>query len=71
MGSTAGMGTFAESWADFMVRGLVDGSVVFVIALFLWLPLRKMAPAHLVYGLFLLVLTDIPWSLAAQKLRGP
>ena len=56
---TTGLGSFAETWADFMVRGLVEGSVVFALALCLWLPLRRLAPAHLVYGLFLLVLVKL------------
>jgi beta-lactamase regulating signal transducer with metallopeptidase domain len=45
----------AETWLAWVLRALVDGTVVFVIVAAIWWPLRKRAPAQLGYGLFLLV----------------
>jgi WD40 repeat protein/beta-lactamase regulating signal transducer with metallopeptidase domain len=49
-----------------MVRALIDSSVLLVVLLLVWLPLRRRMSAQLAYGLFLLVLLKlaVPVSVA-------
>jgi WD40 repeat protein/beta-lactamase regulating signal transducer with metallopeptidase domain len=47
------------TWAGFMVRALVDSSVLLAVLLLFWLPLRRKLSAQLAYGLFLLVLLKL------------
>lgn len=53
------LNSFAESWAHFMLGGLIDGSILFALLCLLWLPLRRRVSAQFGYCLFLLVLLRV------------
>ena len=50
---------WAAAWADFMVAGLVDSSVLLAILCSVWLVVRRWASAAFGYWLFLLVLVRL------------
>ena len=53
------MNGWADVWAGFMWRGLVEGSLLLAIACLVWLPLKRRVPAQVGYCLFLLVLLKV------------
>ena len=53
------LNSFAESWAHFMLGGLIDGSILLVLLCLLWLLLRRRVSAQFGYCLFLLVLLRV------------
>lgn len=55
MASTAAINAWAAMWADLMVRGLIDASVVLLLVGSAWLLFRRRMSAQLACGLFLLV----------------
>lgn len=57
--ATEMLNAFAESWAHFMLGGLIDGSVLLVLLCLLWLLLRRRVSAQFGYCLFLLVLLRV------------
>jgi|GEM_PF-1588083 len=54
--SIASLNGLGEAWAGIMTRALVDSTVLLVIMLVVWLPLRRRISAHLAHGLFCLIL---------------
>lgn len=58
---------WAERWSDFAIAGLLDASVILILASILWLLVHKKASPQFGYGLFLLVLFKllIPVEIAA------
>src|SRR5438876_570313 len=50
---------WAEGWAGFMWRGIVDATLLLAILLAAWLPVRRRVPAQVGYCLFLLVLVKL------------
>jgi len=57
--ATEMLNAFAESWTDFMLGGLIDGSILLVLLCLLWLLLRRRVSAQFRYCLFLLVLLRV------------
>jgi beta-lactamase regulating signal transducer with metallopeptidase domain len=53
------MNGWADVWAGFMWRGLVEGSLLLAIACLVWLPLKRRVPAQVGYCLFLLVMLKV------------
>ena len=50
---------WGASWAAFMARAIVDSSVLLVVIVLVWLPLRRKMSAQFAHGLFLLVLLKL------------
>ena len=68
------LNTWGTAWATYMVRVLVDSSLLLAVLLLVWLPLRRRMSAQLAHGLFLLVLLKLvlPVPLAGYRLgAGP
>jgi WD40 repeat protein/beta-lactamase regulating signal transducer with metallopeptidase domain len=53
------LNVWGGAWFGLMSRALVDTSVLLVLMLVLWLPLRRRVSAHLAHGLFCLVLLKL------------
>lgn len=49
----------ADTWAELMLRSLIEGTAVLAIALAIWWPLRRRGPAQLGCGLAVLVLLKL------------
>lgn len=73
MTATERLNALASAWIGFMLRGLIDATLIFLIVGTLWLLSRKRISAQLSYGLFLLVLLKltlpVPITLPADWLR--
>ena len=67
------LNAWGSAWAAFMLRSLVEATVLLVVVLLVWLPLRRRMSSQLAYGLFLLVLikaaVPIPVTLPAALAR--
>ncbi len=65
--------TLAGAWAEVAVRGLVHGTLAFVLLYLLWWPLRRRAPAQLACVLFSLALLKLalPFPLPAPAWLSP
>lgn len=50
---------WASVWAGFMVRALIDSTLLLCVVLAIWLPLRKRMSVQLAHGLFCLVLLKL------------
>ncbi len=57
--STSALNTWADAWAQFMSRSLIEAAVVLIAVSILWLLIHRKASAQLGYGLFLLVLLKL------------
>ena len=56
MTTASALNIWAESWAQFMWRSLIEAAVLLIAVSLLWVLIHKKASAQLGYGLFLLVL---------------
>jgi WD40 repeat protein/beta-lactamase regulating signal transducer with metallopeptidase domain len=70
VGLVGWLNAWGAAWAAFMVRALVDSSLLLAILLVVWLPLRRAMSAQLAYGLFLLVLLKLAIPVSALGLPG-
>jgi hypothetical protein len=68
VGLVGWLNLWGGAWAGFMVRALVDSSVLLAALLLAWLPLRRRMSAQLAYGLFLLVLLKLAMPVPATGL---
>ena len=59
MTTASALNIWAESWAQFMWRSLIEAAVLLIAVSILWLLIHKKASAQLGYGLFLLVLLKL------------
>jgi beta-lactamase regulating signal transducer with metallopeptidase domain len=63
----------ASIWSGFMVRGLIDATVLLLVVGVVWLAFRKWMSSQLTYGLFLLVLlklaVPVPIAVPAEWLK--
>lgn len=53
------LNAFGSRWADFMVRGLLDATLLLAVVALLWLLLRRRVSAQVGYCLFLLVILKL------------
>ncbi len=56
---TNALNIWAQSWAEFMWRSLIEAAVILIAVSILWLIIHRKASAQLGYGLFLLVLLKL------------
>ena len=59
MMSVETLNAWGSGWSTFMVRALIDSSVLLAVVLLVWLPLRRRMSAQFAHGLFLLVLLKL------------
>ena len=50
---------WGTAWAGFMIRALIDSTLLLAVVLAIWLPLRRRMSVHLAHGLFCLVLLKL------------
>jgi WD40 repeat protein/beta-lactamase regulating signal transducer with metallopeptidase domain len=53
------LNAWGAMWFGFVARGLIDTTVLLVLMLVVWLPLRRRVSAHLAHGLFCLILVKL------------
>ena len=53
------LNAWGAAWSGFMLRSLVDASVLLALVLAIWLPLRRRMSAQFAHGLFCLVLLKL------------
>jgi len=75
MTATAILNACGEVWAAFMLRTLLDSTILLAAVVLVWLPLRRRISAQFAHGLFLLVLlkaaAPIPSSWPSWSAEGP
>jgi WD40 repeat protein/beta-lactamase regulating signal transducer with metallopeptidase domain len=72
---TETLNSWASGWSAFMIRAMVDSSLVLAVVLLVWLPFRRRMSVQFAHGLFLLVLLKLalplPESWPTWSVDGP